>query len=80
MTESLHLAKVWPMNIAQDLRDFLQVTGWNPLRLAEKSGANKDSLYRLINGERAGINSKTFEKIQPFLYGDKHPDKKNQAA
>ena len=34
---------------------------------------NKDVIYRLIRGERRGANSRTIERLWPFLYGDKQP-------
>lgn len=62
------------MNIKHDLETFLDETGWDIPKLVIASGANKDSLYRLINGSRQGLSYKTLQKLWPFIYGDQRPE------
>ena len=58
------------MNIQQDIRNFLERTGWSAYRLARESGVNKDVIYRLVRGDRQGANSRTIERLWPFLYSE----------
>lgn len=68
------------MNIKSDLKKLLAESGWTVLRLASEAGVSKDSLYRLLRGERGGVNSTTLEKLWPFLYGDRRPAAADDAA
>lgn len=61
------------MKLKKDVETMLAESGWNIPRLIAESGANKDSVYRLLNGTRDGVNSSTLEKMWPFIYGDKRP-------
>ena len=61
------------MDIKQDLERFLSDVGWDVSRLVAESGANKDSIYRLLNGTRKGVSYKTMQKLWPFIYGDRRP-------
>jgi len=62
------------MNIQQDIRQFLEKTGWSAYRLANESGVNKDVIYRLVRGDRRGANSRTIERLWPFLYSDRRKE------
>jgi len=59
------------MNIKADIESYLKRSGWSVLRLAHEACVNKDSIYRLLKGNRKGVNSSTLEKLWPYLYGDK---------
>ena len=80
LTMFLRLAILHRMNMKQDIKTLLAEVGWSPLNLAAAAGVSKDSIYRLLNGSRKGGNSTTLEKLYPFLYGDKRPAPKPEAA
>lgn len=65
------------MNIRTDLIAFLHKTGWTATELARAAHIAPPVVTRLIKGTRRGIHTKTFEKLYPFLYGEKHPDTNN---
>lgn len=65
------------MNIRTDLISFLEQTGWTATELAKAASVPPPVITRLIKGTRSGLHTKTFEKIYPFLYGDKHPSRSN---
>jgi transcriptional regulator with XRE-family HTH domain len=61
------------MDIKSDIERFRKETGWSVLKLAAAAGVSKDSIYRLLRGDRRGINSTTLQRLWPFIYGDKRP-------
>lgn len=67
------------MNIRHDLKIFFAETGWPILRLAKASGVDAGNLNRVVHGKR-GLNSKSIEKLWPYLYGDKRPPAKEDTA
>lgn len=62
------------MNIKADIETLLAETGWNVAELVRKTGANKDSIYMLLRGDRKDISTKTLSRLWPYLYGDKRPE------
>ena len=67
------------MDIKTDIEQMLAESGWSAHRLVKESGADKDSIYRLLSGRRKTVLLPTFQLIQPFIYGDKRPPKKEEA-
>lgn len=63
------------MNIKTDIENMLAESGLNLTALARLSGVNQSILSRFINGDQSGLNSKTLEKLWPYIYGDKRPTK-----
>ena len=78
LTILLRLASIASMDIRKDLLNFLNFSGWNPNRLAMEARVSKDVIYRLVRGERNGVNSRTLEKLWPFLYGDQATSKQTE--
>jgi len=68
------------MDIKHDIENLLAETGWDIPTLIAKTGANKDSIYRLMNGSRKGLGYKNIKKLHPYLYGDKRPSGPQEAA
>lgn len=67
-----------------ELTNFLEETGWSRQKLAEESGVSHMTIRRILgeDKEREG-GCKTFDvynKLLPFLKGDKHPRFKDHAA
>jgi hypothetical protein len=79
LTMLLLLDSIASMDIRKDLLNFLNLSGWNPNRLAKEARVSKDVIYRLVRGERKGMNSRTLEKLWPFLYGDQTEQRKEEA-
>lgn len=73
MTFCLHIGKNTAMDIPTDIREFLTVSGWTAKRLAVEAGVEPSTITRLVRGERQGVNSRTLDKLWPFLYGDRRP-------
>lgn len=67
------------MKIKTDIKHMLDETGLNLSDLGRLSGVNQSILSRFINGHQAGLNSKTLEKLWPYVYGDKRPQAKAAA-
>jgi len=57
------------MNIQQDLKKYLEVSGETPQQLAQKSGVHFTLIYRILSGNHDPRVS-TLKKLWPFLYGD----------
>lgn len=68
------------MNIKEDIKKFLDETGWTASRLAQESGVSIPVITRLLSGERKGLHSDTVAKVWPFLHGNLHPKAKERAA
>jgi DNA transposition AAA+ family ATPase len=71
------------MEIKADIKTLLDESGLNLSSLARMACVNQSILSRFINGDQAGLNSKTLEKLWPFVYGEKRPPalpKEDQAA
>jgi plasmid maintenance system antidote protein VapI len=60
------------MNITEDINNFLRLSGWSIHRLAKASGVDPGNLNRVVHGKQ-GLNSKSVERLWPYLYGDKRP-------
>jgi len=74
LTKKILLSTSGDMNIAEEIQNFLEETGWSASRLAREAGlGGVQSLTRLLAGTRKSIHTKTLEKLWPFLYGEKHP-------
>jgi len=58
------------MDIRQDIQKFLDRSGWKPAHLAREAGIHPILISRILRGKRKGLNSKTLQKLWPFLYGD----------
>jgi DNA-binding Xre family transcriptional regulator len=61
------------MDIKQDIKQYLEVSGWSASRLAREAGVATPVITRLMTGERKGVHSQTLSKLWPFLYGDINP-------
>ncbi|WP_319764467.1 helix-turn-helix transcriptional regulator [Maridesulfovibrio sp.] len=71
------------MNIKEDLKKFLEDTGWTAAKLANEANISAPVITRFLSGARKGLHSSTLEKLWPYLYGDKRPKpetKHDQAA
>jgi len=72
------------MNIKKDLIQFFDETGWSKQKLAEESGVSYMTIRRIIGEDvtrKDGCRSfEVYEKLHPYLYGDKHPGPKEVAA
>ena len=56
------------MSIQQDINTFLERTGWSAYRLAKASGVNLNIIRRIQRGIRAGMNTRTLDRLPPFFY------------
>ena len=56
------------MSIQQDINTFLERTGWSAYRLAKASGVNINIIRRIQRGIRAGMNTRTLDRLAPFIY------------
>jgi plasmid maintenance system antidote protein VapI len=59
------------MDIKNEIKSFLDRSGWKPSTLAYAAGIRPHMITRILSGERKGMTMRTFEKLRPFLYSDK---------
>ncbi|WP_319583923.1 hypothetical protein [uncultured Pseudodesulfovibrio sp.] len=71
------------MNIKKDLIQFFEETGWSKQKLADESGVSYMTIRRIVGEDgtrQEGCRSfQVYERLHPFLYGDKYPGPKKAA-
>lgn len=55
------------MTLQQRLKRALEYYGCRPSHLAQASGASQAVVHRLVTGEQTSANSKTLDKLEPFM-------------
>ena len=68
------------MSIQQDINTFLERTGWSAYRLAKASGVNLNIIRRIQRGIRAGMNTRTLDRLAPFIYTSPPDSKRRRTA
>ncbi|BDQ36330.1 hypothetical protein SYK_06900 [Pseudodesulfovibrio nedwellii] len=68
----------------KELTKFLNETGWNEQQLASFSGLSLMTIRRVagkVPGRKSGVRTADVQlALEPFIYGDKHPGTKDEAA
>jgi len=57
------------MDIQNDVKKFLESSGWTAKRLAQEAGVEPSTITRLVRGDRKGVHSTTLEKLWPIIHG-----------
>ena len=67
------------LDIRAEIQAFLEQTGWSASKLAREAGVTSPTLTRFLKGTRAGLHTKTLEKLWPIISGNGHKGKENTA-
>ena len=60
--------RVTPISLR--IKELRTARGWSQAVLAEKSGIDKSTIYRLETGKRGGVDFETLEKLARVLEVD----------
>jgi transcriptional regulator with XRE-family HTH domain len=59
--------------VREDLRGLLAEAGWSQSRLSKESGVSQGCISRFLSDEEAGMNYRSFQRLWPYIYGEKRP-------